>query len=747
MASRTPSFLKPTLLVCALQAALPLLAQAQEAEPTTTQLEAITVTSSADASAEGLSKPYAGGQVARGGRAGILGTQDNMDTPFSITSYTNELIQDQQARGVADVLQNDPGVRMARGFGNFQETYFVRGFLLSSDDIAYNGLYGLLPRQYISTELFERVELLRGASAFLNGATPTGGGIGGTINLLPKRAPNEPLTRFSLGTGSGSQKFISADVARRFGPDDSSGIRVNASHREGGTGVQGDSSKLDLFSVAYDWRSRNARISADLSHQSNRLNATRPNVSLDSSLTAIPTAPDGKTNYAQPWSYSDERDTFGSVRAEYDINDVVTTWAAFGLRKSKENNSLAGVTVLNSTTGDANFYRFDNQREDEVKTAELGIRGKVRTGNVGHSLVASASYYELEKKNAYAMDFLNTLSTNIYNPTSWAQPAYSGSLYSGNLNNPQLQGETKLTSFAVGDTLSLLDDRLLITLGLRHQKLEDTSYTYDVVFGGTQLETAGVPTSYSSSHTSPAFGIVYKTSDQFSVYANYIESLAKGDTAPLTTGSPARPVQNGGTVFGAYVAKQKEIGLKYDGGRLGGNLTFFSTEKPRGYVDATDTYVTNGKDRHQGVELSVYGEATKGLRILGGLSLLDAKQKQTGNAATEGKRVIGVPKTQANLGLDWDVPGVQGLSLNGRIVNTGSFYADSANTLRVKGWTRLDLGARYLTEIQGKLVTFRARVDNATDKNYWASAGGYPDNGYLVLANPRTFSLTASIDF
>src|SRR5690606_26575737 len=62
--------------------------------------------SSADASAEGLSKPSAGGQVARGGRIGILGTQDNMDVPFNITSYTNELIQDQQARTIGDVLKN-----------------------------------------------------------------------------------------------------------------------------------------------------------------------------------------------------------------------------------------------------------------------------------------------------------------------------------------------------------------------------------------------------------------------------------------------------------------------------------------------------------------------------------------------------------------------------------------------------------------------------------------------------------------
>ena len=115
-------------------------------------LSTVTVEASADASAEGLAKPYAGGQVARGGRVGILGTQDVMNTPFSSTSYTNELIQDQQAQSVADVLLNDPAVRQARGFGNFQELYVIRGFPVYSDDVAYNGLYGMLPRQYIAAE-------------------------------------------------------------------------------------------------------------------------------------------------------------------------------------------------------------------------------------------------------------------------------------------------------------------------------------------------------------------------------------------------------------------------------------------------------------------------------------------------------------------------------------------------------------------------------------------------------------------
>lgn len=292
--------------------AAPMVMAADEVAPV--QLETVVVNASADASAQGLSKAYAGGQVARGGRAGILGTKDNLDTPFAITSYTNELIQDQQAQSVGEVLQNDPGVRIARGFGNFQESFFIRGFLLSSDDIAYNGLYSLLPRQYIATELFERVEVLRGASAFLSGASPGGDGLGGAVNLLPKRAPNAPLSRFTAGF-DGEQFTDAVDVARRFGADKEFGVRVNAAYRDGETAVDNEQTKLGLVSVGFDWRGQSARVSADLGYQDNQLDQTRPNVSLGGS-TFVPKAPDASTNFAQSWTYSNERDLFGTLRGD-----------------------------------------------------------------------------------------------------------------------------------------------------------------------------------------------------------------------------------------------------------------------------------------------------------------------------------------------------------------------------------------------------------------------------------------------
>ena len=672
-------------------------------------LPAVKVTASADASAQGLSPAYAGGQVARGGRAGILGTKDNMETPFSITAYTNELIQDKQAKSVGEVLQNDPGVRVARGFGNFQESYFIRGFVLSSDDVAYNGLYSLLPRQYIGTELFERVEVLRGASAFLTGANPGGGGIGGAINLLPKRAAEEPLTRLNVGLGSGDALSVSADVSRRFGPDNATGIRVNAAGRTGGSAVDDEEAKLGLMAVGLDWRDRNVRLSADVGLQDNRLHNTRTNVTLGTAVTSAPAAPEGDTNWAQPWSYSRERDLFSTLRGEVDVAPDVTVWGAYGLRRSRESNSLANITVNNATTGAGTTYRADNRREDSVDTGEVGVRGKLRTGAVGHEWVASASRFVLDSRNAYAWGTGTSLAVNLYDSIQYGEPSLTPGISGGVLTDPRTTTAVKLTSFAIGDTLSFIDDTLLVTLGLRYQDLKTSSYNYN---------TEGATSEYDESRTSPALGVVYKLSRQVSLYANYIEGLTKGDTAANTQ---TVTVVNAGEMMAPYVSKQKEVGVKYDGGKFGGGLAFFSTSRPRSLIKSdggVNVFTSEGEDVHQGVELTMQGLVLPSLRLLGGGTWIDAKQKTTGSAATEGKRVIGVPKFQATVGADWDVYGVPGLAVDGRVVYTGDRFANGTNTIEVGGWTRLDLGARYVMDISGNPVTFRARVDNVTDKAY-----------------------------
>ena len=131
-----------------------------------------------------LPKEYAGGQVGSGGRVGLLGNQDIFDTPFSVTNYTSELIENQQARTVGDVIRNDASARLTSSGQSYFENITIRGFYVGNfNSTLYDGLPNLT--SYRSTvQTLDRVEVFKGPNALLNGVS---GRVGGVINLVPKR--------------------------------------------------------------------------------------------------------------------------------------------------------------------------------------------------------------------------------------------------------------------------------------------------------------------------------------------------------------------------------------------------------------------------------------------------------------------------------------------------------------------------------------------------------------------------------
>ncbi|MGB4345675.1 MAG: TonB-dependent receptor, partial [Burkholderiaceae bacterium] len=507
------------------------------------------------------------------------------------------------------------------------------------------------------------------------------------------------------------------------------GLRLNAAKRDGSTGIDREKRELDVISLGADYRGNDFRLSADIGYQNHHIDAPRPSVTPNG---GIPTAPDARRNFAQPWTYSSERQTFGTVRGEFDLNANMTAWVAAGMREGTESNVLANPSATSS--GVTSAFRFDNAREDSVKTAEAGLRGKLRTGSVSHTWAATASNFQSSSRNAYAFSNFAGFAGSLTAPFDVAIPA-ANFFTGGSLNAPLVTERIDMRSIALADTLSFAQDRVLLTVGARHQNIQQNAYNYD---------TGVLESAYDKSRLTPMTGIVFKANPHLSLYANYIEGLAKGDVAPATSGG--QPVTNAGSALSPYQSKQKEIGVKYDEGNVGASLALFSTEKPFGIVQDA-VFQAAGEQRNQGAEVSVFGEAARGLRLLGGVTLLDAKQTRTSDGTTDGKTAIGVPKTQINLGTEWDVPNATGLTLTARALYTSSQYADAANTLSVPAWTRLDLGARYATKINNQKVTFRARLDNATSSNYWASVGGYPGANYMVLGTPRIFSINASIDF
>lgn len=691
---------------------------------------------SADAPAPNALPPvYAGGQVARGGQLGVLGNQDIMDMPFSMSSYTEKLIRDQQAETVGDVLLNDASVRQASGYANQAQVFVIRGLQLNGDDISFNGLYGILPRQIMSTDALERVEVFKGPNAFINGVTPGGSGIGGGVNLQPKRADDVPLRRFSTDISSDGRVGEHLDIGQRFGEDNRFGARVNISQREGDTAIDDENQRSKLFAVGLDYRGDALRLSGDFIYQKQRVNGGRNSVFLGTGVTHIPDAPSADTNYAPSWNATDIEDTLGMLRGEYDLNDTWTAYLAAGAKHTNENGRYSSVT-LTDNLGTANVTGSRIAHQEDNTSLMAGLNGKFQTGAVSHKLNVGLTGTWTQARNAYEFDFTPNASS-IYHPSSNIAEPVRGTVNGGDLSDPGITAKTFVRSAAVSDTFGFLDDRLLFTAGLRHQEMVMQGYAY-----GSGPRTSN----YAASINTPVYGLVFKPWEHVSFYANHIEGLAQGPTAPVVSGG--LNVTNGSQAYAPARSKQTEAGVKLDMGTFGATLGVYRIEQPSdGYSIQTSAttaeYVREGQQINQGVELNVFGEPISGLRLLGGVTVMKTELKDTLNGANDGNRAIGVPSFQLNAGVDWDVPGLQGVTLNGRMLRTGGQYADAANSLSLPAWNRFDVGARYNFKVAQRDVTLGATVENVANEKYWESALG----GYLSQGEPRVAKLSATVDF
>ncbi|WP_208764432.1 TonB-dependent receptor [Bradyrhizobium guangxiense] len=665
----------------------------------------------------GVVPAFAGGQVAQGARLGVLGNTSTMKSPFNVTSYTDQFIRDQQAATGADALILDPSVRSSHPTGGVVDSFNIRGFPINegnNGEFAFEGLYGIAPTYRIFTDYVERIEVLKGPSAALSGMAPNGG-VGGVINVVPKRA-EEDLTRLTASYGSTARFGGHWDVARRYGDGREWGVRATGSVRDGDTPINRQSETTGVGSLALDYQGERFRSWLYLIAQTDRFDAPSRPFLITPGLQ-VPKAPDGKLNVTQPWEWSRINDQSALLRTEYDVSDQVTLFADIGGSKTNVERFFGLPTIVNTsgdTTSTPQFFGLSIDRT----TYDGGVRARFDTGFVHHSVVVQASVYHDALYRRLTNGSLVT--SNIYNPN------VAPTQFANEISDRPRLSDSELTGLSVADTLSVLDEHVLLTLGVRRQGIEAHNYLSNV---GT------LSSSYDKSAVTPVVGLVVRPLDNVSLYANYVEGLARGDVAPQNA-------SNFGEVLQPYVAKQYEAGIKVEFGRIATTFSAFEISKASGELSA-GRFAATGEQQVRGLEFNVYGEIMPDVRVLGGISLLDGTLTKTAVAANVGNTPIGVPNIQANIGAEWDLPWMRDLTLNGAVIYTGKQFVDSANRQPIPEWTRLDLGARYTTAINGRKTVFRANIQNVTGESYWSSVASF---GTFFLGAPRTYLLSMTVD-
>ncbi|CKH95866.1 Ferrichrome receptor FcuA precursor [Achromobacter xylosoxidans] len=693
-------------------------ALAQSAAPT---LPAVTVTANS-AQDQDLPAPYAGGQVAQGARLGMMGNQDVMDTPFNVTSYTAELIQNQQARTLADVMANDASVRFTTSSGHAYENFRIRGFDVNQNDVAINGMYGLAPMGRTPLEFVERVEVLKGPNALFSGMAPSGA-VGGTINLVPKRADDTPNATFGVNWQGDGQLGTTIDAGRRFGDANQWGARVNGAFSDGATTLDGQSRKREFLSLGLDYRGSALSASIDAYHSQESFQGGTPAMFWFGG-SVVPKAPDPRINQFST-GYGSIQSNAVVGRAEYRFNDNVSVFGGIGRRDSHQSGLING-THARQIDANGNFTGsiIGQRAYTDATSAEAGLRSRFKTGAVGHELVLQASI--LDTEDGAATGTASTFRSNIYDPITPVMP--------GVPDSAPKTAENTLTSLALVDTMSFLDDRLRLTGGLRNQRVKTTNFDKN---GNTTSR-------YDKQAVTPAVALVVKPwGPDLSFYANYVQGLSKGDSVTDTTAT------NFGQVFAPYKTEQKEVGVKWNAGTFTNTLALFQIDKPMLVTEGTTarpTYADGGEKRVRGVEWNTFGELARGVRVLGGVTYSQGKQTKTSFGRYDGNTAVGAPRWQANTGLEWDTPWIAGLTLSARVQATSSQYADAANKLKIPGWGQLDLGARYAMLVNGKDVVLRLNVNNVFDKHYYA--GSFSDTTPIATLGPaRTVTASASISF
>ncbi|MBH1488049.1 TonB-dependent receptor [Stenotrophomonas geniculata] len=663
---------------------------------------------------------YAGGQVAAGSRVGLLGDKDFMDTPFNTVSYTESFIRDRQAKDLTDVIAaTDPTVFSNGVTGSWSENYAIRGFASNTSDTTFNGLSGMAPYYRTSPEMFERIEVLKGPSALLNGMPP-GGSVGGSVNLVPKRAGDQPLLRVSANFASDAQFGAHVDAGRRLAADKQFGIRFNGAYRDGDGAVGKQSKKVQLGALALDWRGERARLSADLYSADDRVDGPARGVGLAPGV-AIPRPPRGDTLINPDWAYVDSQDKGAMLRGELDINDTLMAYLAYGTsRTDYRYNGSISAQILNPA-GD--FTTVIGQLAFDIKkqSADAGLRGSFHTGSIGHQLAANVTHYQ-HTQNDYGRRSVPgwDWTTNLYNPV-WGPAA---PFVAPHISHTEL----KLDSLGFADTLAFADDRVQLTLGVRRQQV--VSETFNVASGARTSR-------YDESATTPAAALLVKATERVSIYTNYIEGLSQGATAPMTAA-------NAGDVFAPFRTRQKELGLKLDLGSFAHTFSVYEIKRPNSYIDpVTNIFSFGGEQRNRGVEWGFFGTPLDGVRLLGGVAYVQPKLTRTAGGVNEGCIATAVAQRQAKLGVEWDVPTLQGLTLTGNATAMSKQYISADNNLSVPGRTLFDVGARYSTTVAGRPLALRASVNNVTNKAYW----GMPLLSSLALGAPRTVLVSATMDF
>ena len=621
-----------------------------------------------------------------------------MENPQPISIVTHEIIEQQQAKQLSDVLQNVNGLYITSSRGNSQDSFGGRGFNFGNDNIFKNGARvnsGVFPE----VSGLERVEVLKGANAMLYGNTAAGG----IINMITKK----PRFNFggSIGLNGGSWNSYKPTVDF-YGPlSDKIAFRLNGAYE------YADSFRDVVTSSKYYF---NPSFLVNLGEKSQLIveadylkNDFTPDFGLGSITNkdlsySLNDSVGRNVFFGTDWQYQNVQQASTNITFNHQFN---TNWT-FNAVASYQNYTKDYFSAeriqwefATPTATRLSWKRPFNKtyNEQNFGSGQININGEINTGKINHKLLfgADADYNQADSY-AYTLGSTNNV-LYLDDPSTWGNVAMPTST----LNNRNRINTRRIGVYAQ-DFISLTKE-IKVIAGLRWSYIENMA-TINTNFI-TNVKSITNNSATSDQALSPKLGIVYMANDNLSVFATYTNSFVPnaGETSSQlgalnTTGTPAEVLARTQNLSKEGIkpttVDQYEIGVKKNlwNNTLAVNLSVYQIENNNTYQsywyqNAAGAIVTPdsnlkeyaGKVRSRGVELDITGNPTANLSIIGGVSYNNSVYFDTPeNGYVEKQRLVRTPETTANASVFYKFTNhVKGLK-----IGAGAYYMGN----RLGGW-------------------------------------------------------------
>ena len=470
---------------------------------------------------------------------GPLGNRSLLDTPYSMTVISNDMLENLQPKTVNDALRYLPDVEIRNQQGYEVSRPQSRGF--QGTVVQNTRLDGLnvIGTTAIPTENLSGIQVLNGMAGSLYGpATPAG-----VFNYVLKRPTDSPYASYTQGFDSNSVFTENIDVGGRT-PDGKVGYRFNVVHGEGESWAPESASNRTLASGAIDFYLANRTvIETNFSHYDTNTTGLPGSITFFSKTNILlPAAVDPtKLGLGQPGAGTDLITNTGVVKLKHEFNndwnfeigglyqDAVRN--LFGITNSMTDNN-GDFTVTKNFTAVPHFTIASNTASLNGKFDLFGFRNELTIGTNGF-FNGQYSYV-----NSIAQNLPGT--SNLADPTLFSLPPVPNN--GGQFKSAILQNQTIVT----GDTFHFNDQWAV-------QSVVSTSFLHSESW----LATGAVSSQQTANGVvSPTVSLIYKPFDKITTYASLASSVEQSDQAPAGTA-------NVNQFLAPYHDQEYEVGIKY----------------------------------------------------------------------------------------------------------------------------------------------------------------------------------------